>query len=49
VACWIGKHAEDVRRVTDMMEDMRNLERVDYATASVAVRSLGQLVSAAAG
>ena len=47
VACWIGKNAEDVRRVTDMMEDMRNLEQVDYATASVAVRSLGQLVSAA--
>ena len=49
VSCWIGQNAEDVRRVTDMMEDMRNLERVDYATASVAVRSLGQLVSAAAG
>jgi glutamate dehydrogenase len=47
VVCWIGKNAEDVRRVTDMMEDMRNLERVDYATASVAVRSLGQLVSTA--
>ncbi|MEE4174735.1 MAG: NAD-glutamate dehydrogenase [Xanthomonadales bacterium] len=46
VACWIGKHAEDVRRVTDMMEDIRNLEQLDYATASVAVRSLGQLVSA---
>ena len=46
VAGWIDKHSEDVRRVIDMMEGMRNLEQVDYATASVAVRSLGQLVSA---
>ena len=46
VACWIGKHHEDVRRVMDMMEDMRNMDRVDYAMASVAVRSLGQLLSA---
>jgi len=48
VQCWIGKNHEDVRRVVDMLEDMRNLERVDYATASVAVRSLGQLISASA-
>ncbi len=47
VQCWIGKNHEDVRRVMEMMEDMRSLERVDYATASVAVRSLGQLVSSA--
>ena len=48
VACWIGKNSDDVRRVMDMMEDMRGLERLDYATASVAVRSLGQLLSASA-
>jgi glutamate dehydrogenase len=47
VACWIGKHHDDVARVIEMMEDIRNVDRVDYAIASVAVRSLGQLVSAA--
>ncbi len=47
VLCWIGKNDDQVKRVVDMMEDMRCLERIDYATASVAVRSLGQLLDSA--
>ena len=46
VADWIEMHQVDVRRVIDMMQDMRNLAHMDYATLSVAVRSLGQLLSA---
>ena len=46
VACWIGKNHDDVERVIRMMDDMRNQPRMDYATLSVAVRSLGQLLSA---
>jgi glutamate dehydrogenase len=49
VQCWIGKNNDQVCRVVDMMDDMRNLERIDYSTASVAVRSLGQLLSSATG
>jgi glutamate dehydrogenase len=45
-ACWIGKNYEDVQRVIDMMDNMRSLRSTDYATVSVAVRSLGQLLSA---
>jgi glutamate dehydrogenase len=48
VARWIVQNQADVRRVTEMVEDMRNLQRMDYATLSVAVRSLGQLLSATA-
>ena len=44
---WLEQHRDDVRRVTEMMEDMRNLKAMDYATASVAIRSLGQLLVAA--
>jgi glutamate dehydrogenase len=46
VACWIAQHQHDVERVIEMMKDMRNLPHMDYATLSVAVRSLGHLLSA---
>ena len=46
IACWIGKHSDDVQRVIEMMDDMRGLPRQDYATVSVAVRSLDQLLVA---
>ncbi len=46
VAEWIEMHHLDVNRVIEMMQDMRNLANMDYATLSVAVRSLGQLLSA---
>ena len=39
-------HSVDVDRVIEMMQDMRKLPNMDYATLSVAVRSLGQLISA---
>ncbi len=48
VACWIGLHADAVARVKDMIEDMRNMQGADYATLSVAIRSLGQLQTLAA-
>ncbi|NNE04962.1 MAG: NAD-glutamate dehydrogenase [Xanthomonadales bacterium] len=43
---WMQQHEVDVERVIEMVEDMRNLENMDYATLSVAVRSLGHLISA---
>ncbi len=48
MACWIGLHADAVARVKDMIEDMRNMQGADYATLSVAIRSLGQLQTLAA-
>jgi glutamate dehydrogenase len=46
VAFWIQRHEVDVRRVVEMTQEMRNLARMDYATLSVAVRSLGHMLSA---
>ena len=46
VNSWIEANAEDVERVSDMMNDMHNLASMDYATVSVAVRSLDQLLLA---
>ncbi|NND44576.1 MAG: NAD-glutamate dehydrogenase [Xanthomonadales bacterium] len=46
VTYWIERHEVDVRRMTDMVQDMRNLANMDYATLSVAVRSLGHMLSA---
>jgi glutamate dehydrogenase len=44
VTAWIKHHEEDVRYVTDMLADMKKHSDMDYATVSVAVRSLRQLV-----
>jgi len=44
VGCWMQTHAVDVRRVTQMMKGMEGLKTMDYATVSVAVRSLEQLL-----
>jgi glutamate dehydrogenase len=46
VAAWLAGHEKEVKRVTEMVEDMHKLPDMDYATLSVAVRSLGQLLSA---
>ncbi|HSM68883.1 MAG TPA: hypothetical protein VK830_04145, partial [Xanthomonadales bacterium] len=46
VAFWIERHEVDVRRVVEMTQEMHNLARMDYATLSVAVRSLGHMLSA---
>jgi glutamate dehydrogenase len=46
VNCWIKDNADDVERVSLMMKDMHNLPTMDYATVSVAVRSLDQLLLA---
>jgi glutamate dehydrogenase len=46
VNAWIEANVDDVERVSDMMNDMRNLAAMDYATVSVAVRSLDQLLLA---
>jgi NAD-specific glutamate dehydrogenase len=43
---WIQAHASEVEAVTLMMKDMQNLADMDYATVSVAVRSLDQLLKA---
>ncbi len=43
---WIQAHAAEVEKVSLMMKDMQNLPAMDYATVSVAVRSLDQLLKA---
>ena len=43
---WISNRQSDVDKVVAMLSDMVNLPAMDYATASVAVRSLGALVLA---
>jgi len=43
---WVQAHADEVEKVSLMMKDMQNLPSMDYATVSVAVRALGQLLKA---
>lgn len=43
---WIRANADDVKRVSDLMNDMQAVASMDYATVSVAVRSLDQLLLA---
>jgi glutamate dehydrogenase len=40
---WITANTGEVDRVTGMMKNMKNLTSMDYATVSVAIRSLDQL------
>jgi glutamate dehydrogenase len=44
VSHWIGKHESRVRPVIHFMNEMKELPEMDYATLSVAVRSLGQML-----
>jgi glutamate dehydrogenase len=46
VNSWIQANVDDVERVSNMMNDMHDLASMDYATVSVAVRSLDQLLLA---
>ncbi len=48
VSSWIEANREAVKQVTDMMDDMQDLGAMDYATVSVAVRSLDQLLQVTA-
>ncbi len=41
---WLKDHAADVERISIMLKDMQTLGAMDYAVASVAVRSLDQLL-----
>jgi glutamate dehydrogenase len=43
VARWCATHAKHVDKIVSMMSDMERLPAMDYATASVAVRSLDTL------
>jgi len=45
VGSWIEANAADVDRVSRMLNDMYELPSMDYATVSVAVRSLEQLLA----
>ncbi len=44
VKSWVQTNATDVERVTQMIKGMHDLTSMDYATVSVAVRSLEQLL-----
>jgi len=48
VALWCAAHASHVDKIVSMMSDMERLPAMDYATASVAVRSLDTLAQATA-
>ena len=43
---WIQANAVEVEKISLMMKDMQNLPSMDYATVSVAVRSLDKLLQA---
>ena len=45
VKTWMAANREAVERVTLMLTDMQGLPAMDYATASVAVRSLEGLLA----
>jgi len=40
VKSWVGVNAEPIEQISLMLNDMRNLPAMDYATVSVAVRAL---------
>jgi glutamate dehydrogenase len=44
VSCWLKANGDAVERISLMMSDMQGLPSVDYATVSVAVRSLDSLL-----
>lgn len=44
VATWLAKHEARVNPVISFMNEMSDLPEMDYATLSVAVRSLGQML-----
>jgi glutamate dehydrogenase len=44
VKSWTEMHGPEVERVSGMMTDMQDIPAMDYATVSVAVRSLEQLL-----
>ena len=44
VAEWIQQHQSEVERLQEMLSDMRSQPPMDYATMSVAIRSLGQML-----
>jgi glutamate dehydrogenase len=48
VSSWIEANEEAVGSVRDMLQDMRNLPSMDYATLAVAIRSLQQLIDGTA-
>jgi len=45
VKSWAGANAETVEQISHMLSDMQNLPSMDYATVSVAVRSLESLLT----
>jgi glutamate dehydrogenase len=45
VSAWINANEQSIKRVVDMMHDMKNHTDMDYAIITVAVRSLARLVN----
>ncbi len=48
VKAWFTRYQSEVRRVSVMLEEMRNMGRADYPSMQVAIRGLGQLLNATA-
>lgn len=46
VEAWLERNRPSVERTLNMLDDMRNLPQMDYATIGVAIRALEQLVMA---
>ena len=49
VSAWTTKHESRVKPVISLMSEMAGLPEMDYATLSVAVRTLGQMLEAGSG
>jgi len=45
VKCWLEANNEAIEHISHMLTDMQNLPSMDYATVSVAVRSLEGLLT----
>jgi glutamate dehydrogenase len=45
---WLAKYRQEVNRLVRVMSEMAHLPAMDYATVSVAIRALGQLVEVTA-
>ncbi|MEN1727656.1 MAG: NAD-glutamate dehydrogenase domain-containing protein [Pseudomonadota bacterium] len=46
VAVWVERFEKETRRVSEMLDEMRNMGQADYPSMQVAIRGLAQLLNA---
>jgi glutamate dehydrogenase len=42
---WMKNHSQETEKVSGLLNDMHNLPAMDYATVSVAIRALGNMLN----